>query len=216
MTTDKNDSTRERIIEAATQLFARQGYAATGMSRILKRAKASSGSFYYFFDSKEDLLRAVLDRRLEQLQPVVFAPVVEEEKKDPIESIFALLRSYRQQLEKSDCGFACPVGRLALEISPEHREVHRRLATYFERWTAADREVVGGGRGTVARRLEQESARHLCFERNGGRPFAGSYFRQHQAVRSGRGTAARLLWPVSREGRQLDQPPLLSPLLCPP
>ena len=53
--------TRERIVEAARQLFFRQGYTATGISQILKAAEAKSGSLYHFFPSKEDLLAAVLE-----------------------------------------------------------------------------------------------------------------------------------------------------------
>ena len=64
-TTELNDQsrtteTRERIVEAARQLFFKQGYAATGVAEILKAAEANSGSLYHFFPSKEDLLVAVL------------------------------------------------------------------------------------------------------------------------------------------------------------
>lgn len=55
------NSTRNRIILTAFELFYAQGYAATGMADILKKARANSGSFYFFFESKEKLLDAVLD-----------------------------------------------------------------------------------------------------------------------------------------------------------
>ena len=53
--------TRTRLVEAARYLFWARGYAATGLSEILRRARANSGSFYHFFDSKDALLRTVLD-----------------------------------------------------------------------------------------------------------------------------------------------------------
>jgi hypothetical protein len=40
---------------------------------------------------------------------------------------------------QTDCTYGCPIGRLALEISPEQAEVHRRLAKNFDGWTAAVR-----------------------------------------------------------------------------
>jgi len=48
--------TRERILLAAVELFYSRGYAATEMADILKKARANSGSFYFFFKGKEDLL----------------------------------------------------------------------------------------------------------------------------------------------------------------
>ena len=48
--------TRERLIEAARDLFLKQGYASTGIAQILEAADAGSGSLYYFFPTKEDLV----------------------------------------------------------------------------------------------------------------------------------------------------------------
>src|SRR5438105_3546534 len=87
-------ATRERIIQAAIQLFYEHGYAATGMAELLARAKANSGSFYFFFKSKEDLLLQVLDWYKRNLDPVLLAPL-RAQADDPVEQIFALLAFYR-------------------------------------------------------------------------------------------------------------------------
>jgi TetR/AcrR family transcriptional repressor of nem operon len=129
-------STRERLIDAAIGLFWEKGYANTSISDLLAAAHANSGSFYHFFASKEDLLLAVLDRYAELLYPQVLTPAWEGID-DPIERIFALLERYRMLVVQTDCTYGCPIGRLALEISPEQREVHRKLAQNFDGWTAA-------------------------------------------------------------------------------
>ena len=131
-------STRERLIQAAIELFWEKGYANTAMTDLLERARANSGSFYHFFDSKEDLLLGVLDRYLALLHPALLEPVWKGVS-DPIERIFALLARYRALILGTDCTYGCPIGRLALEISPAQREVHRRLALNFDGWTAAVR-----------------------------------------------------------------------------
>jgi hypothetical protein len=61
-------TTRDRIILAAVELFYSQGYEATGMAQILKKSRANSGSFYFFFESKDHLLDAVLDWYLANLR----------------------------------------------------------------------------------------------------------------------------------------------------
>ena len=55
-------STRERILVAASELFRRQGFAATGLKSILLASDAPYGSLYHFFPGgKEELGVAVLD-----------------------------------------------------------------------------------------------------------------------------------------------------------
>ena len=66
----KTASSRERLVDAALYLFWLQGYAATGVAEILSQANVRSGSFYYFFKTKEDLLLAVLQRYIETLDLV--------------------------------------------------------------------------------------------------------------------------------------------------
>lgn len=54
--------TRERVLEAAGELIARQGYAATSIAQISERAGANPASIYWAFGSKEGLLAAVMER----------------------------------------------------------------------------------------------------------------------------------------------------------
>ena len=56
----KGEATKEHLIACAGRLFWRNGYAATGLSEILKEAKLTKGSFYFYFKSKEDLAVAVV------------------------------------------------------------------------------------------------------------------------------------------------------------
>jgi len=134
-------NTRERIILAAVELFYAHGYAATGMADILRKARANSGSFYFFFKSKEDLLHAVLDWYLENLEPILIRPLYERSH-DPVERVFLLLDDYRKKILLTNFEFTCPIGRLALEIDPERRRTHQKIAANFNGWTAAVRKCL--------------------------------------------------------------------------
>jgi AcrR family transcriptional regulator len=57
--------TRERVLEAAAELIARQGYAATSIAMISERSGANPASIYWAFGSKEGLLAAVMERAAE-------------------------------------------------------------------------------------------------------------------------------------------------------
>ena len=54
---------REQILDVATDLFATRGYRGTGMLEIAKRVGISQPAVHYHFGTKEDLLRAVIERR---------------------------------------------------------------------------------------------------------------------------------------------------------
>lgn len=126
-------ATRNKLLDAAARLFHEQGYAATGISTILREAGVNSGSLYYFFPTKEALLHGVLARYMDLLDPVVMEPAFARTA-DPLERIFAVLAGYREMLVSTGCGLGCPIGNLALELSDTHPEVRRQLADLFEAW----------------------------------------------------------------------------------
>ena len=134
-------TTRERIIQAAIELFYAHGYAGTGMAEILKKANANSGSFYFFFTSKEDLLMAVLDWYQQNLGPALLAPAFKQSR-DPVKRIFLLLEKYRQNVLDTGFAFGCPLGRLALEIEPDRRGLHDKIAANFTGWSRAVEQLL--------------------------------------------------------------------------
>ncbi|NIM69645.1 MAG: TetR family transcriptional regulator, partial [Xanthomonadales bacterium] len=87
--------TRQRLLDAARELFLAQGYAGTGIAQILRQAGARPGSLYHFFPTKEDLLLAVLLEYREMLRPELLDPIWRAVD-DPIERVFGLLGGYRQ------------------------------------------------------------------------------------------------------------------------
>jgi len=56
----RSEEKRREIIDAAAGLFAEQGYERTSMSAISERVGGSKATLYGYFESKEELLRAVL------------------------------------------------------------------------------------------------------------------------------------------------------------
>ena len=134
-------STRDRLIESARYLFWERGFAGTSMAELLAHAEVNSGSFYHFFDSKEALLRAVLEGYLHLLRPMVVDPAFAAVR-EPLERIFAILAGYRQRILATGCQYGCPLGRLALEIDPENAPAHALIAQNFQGWIEAVRECL--------------------------------------------------------------------------
>ena len=128
----KSDA-RARIIDAARELFWKNGYEATGVAQILNKAGIGSGSFYWFFKSKEDLLVAVLKQYLELLDSMIAAPAYKKSN-DPIERIFLILDGYRQILEEYEFQLGCPIGNIALELGDKYEKARKMTIENFENW----------------------------------------------------------------------------------
>lgn len=57
-----NRKKREQLIlDAAIQVFSKQGYSKTSVSEIIEEAKVARGTFYLYFKSKDELFDALLD-----------------------------------------------------------------------------------------------------------------------------------------------------------
>jgi AcrR family transcriptional regulator len=58
----RQGSTRERLLEAAIEMFAERGYAATGVDALCRRAGVAKTGLYWEFQNKVGLLNAVIDQ----------------------------------------------------------------------------------------------------------------------------------------------------------
>lgn len=63
---EQRQRTRDRLLEAAAAVFARQGFHATSVDEVAEAAGYSKGAVYSNFESKEELFLALLDRHVDQ------------------------------------------------------------------------------------------------------------------------------------------------------
>jgi TetR/AcrR family transcriptional regulator, transcriptional repressor for nem operon len=168
-------STRDRLIDSARFLFWEGGFAGTSMAELLAHAQVNSGSFYHFFDSKEALLRAVLEQYAELLRPMVIDPAFASTPK-PLERIFAILAGYRERILTTACQYGCPLGRLALEIDPENAPAHLLIALNFQGWIEAVRECLVEMKGSLPRGTDVDAlATFVLVTMEGGVMLSRSY-----------------------------------------
>lgn len=131
-----NKDTRQRIIYAAMELFWLKGYASTSIADILSRSQVNSGSLYYFFPGKQDVLIAVLEAYRDGICPMLLEPAWGNVE-DPIDKVFALLAQYRRSIVDTECEYGCPIGSLALELHEPDLAVRELLAANFTAWVGA-------------------------------------------------------------------------------
>jgi AcrR family transcriptional regulator len=89
----------QRILQAAEELFADRGYAATGVQDIADRAHINKRMIFYYFVSKEGLYAAMAAASYEQvLRPVVAAGRAKLDVGKPLAALVALTGAYYDTL----------------------------------------------------------------------------------------------------------------------
>ncbi len=125
---------KNQIIEAADRLIYERGYEATSFADIAVAVKISRGNFYYHFKSKDEILSAVIDKRLKDRQELLQS--WQELGEDPIQrirSFINILIMNRAKIMK----FGCPVGTLVTELAKlDHvaKNHANEIFTVFQNW----------------------------------------------------------------------------------
>jgi TetR/AcrR family transcriptional regulator, transcriptional repressor for nem operon len=142
----------QRLMDAALELVWSQSYGAVTIDDICKRAQVKKGSFYYYYDSKEQLAVAALERMwIEDWKPAmdaIFSASIE-----PLDRLKAYLGGiHRRSVEtKARVGrmIGCPVASVGSEVSTQDcnicsktRELLGRKRRYVE---SAMREAMANG-----------------------------------------------------------------------
>jgi AcrR family transcriptional regulator len=66
-TQERKDAKRRHIVETAAKVFATRGYTGTTVKEIVDAAEVSVGSFYFYFQSKEEIFAALYDEMSDAL-----------------------------------------------------------------------------------------------------------------------------------------------------
>lgn len=139
----KNKDTREEIVDCADDLFYRQGYEATSFADIAGAVGISRGNFYYHFKAKDDLLEAVIARRMANTEAMLRDwEISGEDPAERIRSFIDILIRNRDKIEQ----FGCPVGSLSTELaklSHGAQDEAARIFTLFRVWLRRQFERLG-------------------------------------------------------------------------
>lgn len=122
-------SPRERILDAASTLFYRDGIRAIGVDTIVSASGVAKMTLYHHFGSKNGLIVAVLERRSREWIEG-FRAAVEARASQPrarLDCVFDVLREWFESPDFRGCTFANAKAELA---SPEH-PAHATLREHF-------------------------------------------------------------------------------------
>ena len=127
--------TRERLLEAATEVFAEKGYYAAAVDDIVQVSRTSKGSFYNFFPSKQEIFLALVDRLADRLVSRIEQEI--EAQTGALRKVDAALKAALDDLSKhrriARILFIEAVG-LGHAFNEKLFEIHSKFAGLIERY----------------------------------------------------------------------------------
>ncbi len=148
----RTSDARDRLLDSALELISSRSYNDVGVQELCRHSGVKKGSFYHFFESKRDLVLAVLDRQAEH-QDEELRRLFESEL-EPLEKIRLFIDSAVQK--NRECKgrrgsmAGCCFGNLAVEMSTLDVAIRDRLNQIFE-------QRVAYIRGALAEAIESGS-----------------------------------------------------------
>jgi len=91
---EKRSLKENLIIDAAEQVFNRQGYDNTKMEDIAKQIGMSKGSVYFYFSSKENLYMAITYRAYEALIDLFHRTIFNNRNENGLDSVISIMRAF--------------------------------------------------------------------------------------------------------------------------
>lgn len=90
---------KENILDAATKIFAKEGYDNASVDEIALQANVAKGTFYYYFKSKEDLFISLVSSGTDKLSDSMTAAA--SEYTNPIDKISTIVESQYEFFSKN-------------------------------------------------------------------------------------------------------------------
>ena len=136
----KKQASREKIIEAAKQLFHQQGYHSTTFSQLAELTSISKGNFYHHFKTKQQLLIAVVDSLVEE--SIEKIKLLEENVSEPKQRLVVFCQQTwedREQLIR----YGCPIATLNVELVKKGRNQAISLFNVYVDWCQKQLKILG-------------------------------------------------------------------------
>ncbi len=138
-------TTKARILDAAEEIMLTKSFHSVGLNEILAAVKVPKGSFYHYFESKEqfgvELLRHYVSEHSARLRRML----LESRELNPAERLMTLINGTIGRLLEGECRQFCLVGKLGAEVSTFSEGMREVLAEGMREWRGIYEELIREG-----------------------------------------------------------------------
>lgn len=165
--TSKGEQTKQRILEAAAQMFWQSSYHNVRVDKIVERAEVNKASFYQYFKNKEQAALESVSYMFGRTKEYVFDASFESEQ-DPIkrlEQIFQRIYSVHQEFGEGDCtNPGCPFINMGNELATDSELIRKKVESVFSEFYRYHQKIYEDAKAqglTSANWKPEEIGRHI-------------------------------------------------------
>lgn len=149
--------TKQKLLAAAQNLMLAKGFTATTVDEVCESAGLTKGSFFHYFETKETLGKAVLDRYVSTMfQAIKTAPFLKND--DPLQRIYGYVGFLIEMSRNPATQSGCLLGTFSQELSDAHPDIRKACAQHFVHWANVLRLDLESAKAKYARRKRWDPA----------------------------------------------------------
>ena len=152
-------TTKERILDAAEEIMLQKSFHSVGLNEILAAVKVPKGSFYHYFQSKEqfgvELLRHYVKEASAFKRRLLLNADVEV---DPLKRLSAYLDCSISKSYENSCKCSCLLVKLATEVAAYSDGMRETLAEGMREWRGIFEKLIAEGQAKGVMRSDIDAA----------------------------------------------------------
>lgn len=147
--------TKDALLEAGARFMLEKGYNHTGIQEVLESTGVPKGSFYHYFESKEDFGLQVIDY-FDQNYGEKLQHYLEDKQFNAVERLKNYCSESMGKFEQNKCRNGCLIGNLSQEMSDQSELLRAKLEEVLTKWRNrfADCIKEGQDNGLIRRDLD--------------------------------------------------------------
>ena len=176
--------TREDILASVLDLVHHQGFQATGLKELFAASGSSSGSFYNYFPSKDELAHALIDFKWNRLKAAILEPAATISD-DPIAQVFWIIDQLEaKHLDEPDCA-GCFLGNLIVDLAEQDTSFRNHLLRIFDEWQAVIARSLQAGQAQLQPHINPDELAEQILTAMEGVLLMGRLYNQPERLRRG-------------------------------
>ncbi len=125
--------TKVALLEAGMDIMSEKGYSNTGIQEVLSSLGVPKGSFYHYFDSKEDFGVEII-HHFDRSYTATLMRTLRSQDKSPLERLKGYCENKRELLKTNCCRRGCFIGNLGQEMADQSEVLRKELSTVMCKW----------------------------------------------------------------------------------
>ena len=125
--------TKAALLQVGMGLMMEKGYTNTGVQEILTALGVPKGSFYHYFDSKENYAVEII-RHFDLNYAANLMRILRNPKESPLERLKSYCQESKALLAAQDCRKGCLIGNLSQEMADQSEVLRQELSKVMNKW----------------------------------------------------------------------------------